>query len=129
MEGDIRERESAAGTVDAENVWIIFLVGRVDERDDLSLIAEGLGEERANWAINLARGEDLFLAGAAFALDKSAWDASTGIGELAVFDGKGKKSMPSLGSGDATAVARTALSPLVVNAAPEACLAMRPVSN
>ena len=37
--------------------------------------------------------------------------------------------MPSLGSGEATAVARTALSPLVVNAAPEACLAMRPVSN
>src|ERR1700727_711151 len=37
--------------------------------------------------------------------------------------------MPSLGSGEATAVARTTLSPLVVSAAPEACLAIRPVSN
>src|SRR5271163_3486748 len=37
--------------------------------------------------------------------------------------------MPSLGSGEATAVARITLSPLDVRAAPEACLAMRPVSN
>src|SRR5580698_900525 len=41
----------------------------------------------------------------------------------------GKKSIPSFGSGDATAVARTTLSPLDVRAAPEACLAIRPVSN
>src|SRR5277367_4825351 len=37
--------------------------------------------------------------------------------------------MPSLGSGEATAVASTTLSPSVTNAAPEACLAMRPVSK
>src|SRR6202012_5513823 len=41
----------------------------------------------------------------------------------------GKKSMPSLWSGEATAVARTTVSPVVTNAAPEACLAMRPVSK
>src|SRR5271156_2553882 len=37
--------------------------------------------------------------------------------------------MPSLGSGEATAVAKTTLSPLEVSAAPGACFAMRPVSN
>ncbi len=37
--------------------------------------------------------------------------------------------MPSLGSGDATAVDRTTVSPVVTSAAPEACLAMRPVSK
>src|ERR1700735_1203352 len=37
--------------------------------------------------------------------------------------------MPSLGSGEAVAVARITLSPLVVRAAPGACLAIRPVSN
>ncbi len=37
--------------------------------------------------------------------------------------------MPSRGSGDATAVASTAVSPDVTRAAPDACLAMRPVSN
>src|SRR5690348_10208482 len=37
--------------------------------------------------------------------------------------------MPSLGSGDATAVASTTDSPWVTRAAPEACLAMRPVSK
>src|ERR1039458_9918576 len=37
--------------------------------------------------------------------------------------------MPSRGSGDATAVARTTVSPVETRAAPEACLAMRPVSK
>src|SRR5580704_975880 len=37
--------------------------------------------------------------------------------------------MPSLGSGEATALARTTVSPVVTNAAPDACLAMRPVSK
>src|SRR5580704_16656402 len=37
--------------------------------------------------------------------------------------------MPSLGSGEATAVARTTVSPVLTRAAPEACLAMRPVSK
>src|SRR6202042_3757625 len=42
---------------------------------------------------------------------------------------RGKKSRPYLGSGAATAVARTMLSPWVTTTAPEACLAKRPVSN
>ena len=37
--------------------------------------------------------------------------------------------MPSRGSGEATAVARTTVSPVVTSAAPEACFAMRPVSK
>src|SRR5580658_7369386 len=37
--------------------------------------------------------------------------------------------MPSFGSGEATAVASTTDSPWVTRAAPEACLAMRPVSK
>src|SRR3954471_433506 len=37
--------------------------------------------------------------------------------------------MPSRGSGDATAVARTTVSPVVTSAAPDACLAIRPVSK
>src|ERR1035437_4658686 len=37
--------------------------------------------------------------------------------------------MPSRGSAEATAVARTTVSPVLTRAAPEACLAMRPVSK
>src|SRR5580692_11385702 len=37
--------------------------------------------------------------------------------------------MPSLGSGEATAVANTTVSPVVTKAAPDACFAMRPVSK
>ena len=91
VEGDVRERERAAGAVDAEHVGIVFLVGRVDERDHLGLVAEGLREERADGAIDLARGENFFLGGAAFALDEAAGDASAGVGELAVLDGEGEK--------------------------------------
>src|ERR1700723_1972778 len=37
--------------------------------------------------------------------------------------------MPSRGSGEATAVDSTTVSPVVTSAAPDACLAMRPVSK
>ena len=88
MEGDVRECEGAARTVNAEDVGVIFLVGGVDECDDLGLVAEGLGEEGADGAVDLARGEDFLLAGAAFTLDEAAGDASASIGEFAVFDGE-----------------------------------------
>ena len=88
VEGDVRERERAAGAVDAEDVGVVLLVGRVDERDDLRLVAEGLREQRADGAVDLTGGQDLLLGGAAFALDEAAGDAPAGVGELAVFNGQ-----------------------------------------
>ena len=99
VEGDVRERQSAAGTVDAEHVRIIFLVGRVHERDHLGLVAKGLREERADGAIDLPRGKDLLLRGAAFALDEAARDASAGVGELAILDREGEEVDAFLGVG------------------------------
>ena len=88
VERDVRERERAAGAVDAEHVGVVFLVGRVDERDDLRLVAEGLREERADGTVDLAGGQDLLLGGTAFALDEAAGDASAGVGKLSVFNGQ-----------------------------------------
>ncbi len=99
VEGDIGEGEGAGGAVDAEDVGIIFLVGGVDEGDDLGLVAEGLGEEGADGAVDLAGGEDLLFGGAAFALDEAAGDASAGVGELAVFDREGEEVDAFLGVG------------------------------
>ena len=91
MEGDVRERERAAGGVDADHVRIVFLISGVDERDDLGLVAESFGEERTDGTIDLAAGEHFFLTGATFALDEAAGNASAGVGELAVFDREGKE--------------------------------------
>ncbi len=86
MEWDVREGQCAACAIHAEDVGIVLLVRRVDERDHLGLIAEGLGEERANGPVDLAAGENLLLTGTAFALDEAAGDASAGVGVLAVLD-------------------------------------------
>ena len=88
VERDVRECERAAGAVDAEDVGVVLLVGRVDECDDLGLVAEGLREERTDGAVDLTGGQDLLLGGTAFALDKAAGDASTGVGKLSVFNGQ-----------------------------------------
>jgi hypothetical protein len=69
-------------------IRIILLVGRVDEGDDLGFVAEGFREERADGAIDLARGKDFLLAGSTLALDKATRNASAGIGKLAVLNGQ-----------------------------------------
>ena len=84
MEGDVGEGEGAACAVDAEDVGVIFLVGRVDEGDDLGLVPEGFREQRTDRPVDLATGQDLLLAGTAFTLDEPAGDASAGVGELTV---------------------------------------------
>src|SRR5690348_2464766 len=91
MERDIRQRQRAACAVDAEHVWIILFVGRVDEGDNLGLIAECLGKERADGAVDLTAGEDFLFGWPAFALYKSAWDASACVGELAILNREGEE--------------------------------------
>src|SRR5208282_3973035 len=52
---------------------------------------ESFGEHGTHGPVNLATGEHLALAHAAFALDKTAGNASAGIGVLAIVDGEGKE--------------------------------------
>ena len=99
VERDVGQRERAAGTVDAEHVGIVFLVGGVDERDHLGLVAEGLGEQRTNGPVDLAGGKDFLLRRPTFALDEAAGDASAGIRELAVLDGEREEVDAFLGVG------------------------------
>ena len=84
--GNVRERQGTGSGVDADHVGIVLLVGGEDQRDDLRLIAEAVGEERADGAVDLAAGEDFLLAGTAFTLDEATGDASAGVGVLAVVD-------------------------------------------
>ena len=83
---NIRQRQSAARAIHAEHVWIILLIRRVNERDDLGFVAERLGEQWADRPVDLAAGEDFLLAGTAFPLDEAAGDASACVGVFAVFN-------------------------------------------
>ena len=90
-EGNVGESQGAGGGVDAHHVGVIFLVGGEDQCDDLGLVAESIGEQRADGAVDLAAGEDFLFAGTALALDEASGNASTGIGVLAVIHGEGEK--------------------------------------
>ena len=91
VEGDIRQPQRRARGVDANNVGIVLFVRRKHQRNHLGLIAEALGKQRANRPIDLAASQHFALARPAFALDKSAGNASAGISVLAVVHGQGEK--------------------------------------
>ena len=57
----------------------------------MSLALETFLEERPDRAINLAAGQNFALTGAAFAFDKTAGDASAGVGVFAIVDSKREK--------------------------------------
>ena len=90
----------AACGIDADHVRIVLLVSRVDERDDLGLVAEALREQRTDRPVDLPAREDLLFAGTALALDKAAGDAAAGVGDLAVLDGEREEVDAFFGSGE-----------------------------
>ena len=83
-EGNVGKRQRARGGVDAAHVWIIICVGRQHEGNDLRLAAESFRKQGPHGPVNLPAGQNFALARTPFALDKSAGNASTGIGVLAV---------------------------------------------
>src|SRR5208337_2323573 len=62
-----------------------------NQGDDLGLAPKPFCKHGTYWPVNLAAGEGLALAHAAFALDKTAGDASPGVGVLAVIHGERKE--------------------------------------
>src|SRR5207245_1029317 len=67
-------------------VGIVLGIGRERQRDHLSFIAEAFREQRAAWTIDLPAGQDFAFAGAPFALNEAAGDASAGVGVFAVIN-------------------------------------------
>ena len=100
-EGNVGESQRGRGGIDANDVGIVLLVGGEDQRDDLRLVAESIGEERADGAVDLTAGENFLLAGPAFALDESAGNAAAGVGVLAVVNGEWEEvdALPGVGRG------------------------------
>ncbi len=54
-EGNVGQRQRGSGGVDADHVGIVLLVRGEDQCDHLRLVAESVGEQRADGAIDLTR--------------------------------------------------------------------------
>jgi hypothetical protein len=67
-----------------EHVRRVLLVRRNHVNEDLHLVLEALGKQRANRAVDDPRREDLSVAGAPFALDVAAGDLPRGVRLLAI---------------------------------------------
>ena len=91
FERNVGDGQCGRGAIDAEDVRVIFGVGGEDEGDDLGFAAEAIREQGPHGAVNLAAGENFTLAGAAFALDEAAGDASAGVGVFAIVNGQGEE--------------------------------------
>ena len=71
-----------------DDVGIVLEVVREHGGDDLGLAAEAFGEERADRAVDQARGQRLLLGRPALALEVAAGDLAGGEGLLLVVDGE-----------------------------------------
>ncbi len=101
-EGNIGQRQRSGCCIDANHVRIVFFVGGEHQRDDLCLVAEALGKQRADGTVNLAASKDFLLAGPAFTLDEAAGDAAACVGVLAVVHSEGEEidALAGIGGGD-----------------------------
>ena len=91
FEGNVAQRESGARSANAEHVGVELRVDRKNRRDDLNVVAEAVGEERANWSVDLPRADHGMLGGTSFALDVSSRNFSGGVHLLFKIAGQWKK--------------------------------------
>src|SRR5438874_170871 len=73
------------------DIGVILAVCGEHHGDDLSFIAPGIREERTHGAVNQAGGEHFLFGGAAFALEETTGDFSSGVCVLAVVDSEGQE--------------------------------------
>ena len=89
--GDIGNGEGGAGAVHHRDVGLVLLVGGKQKADDLHLVEEPFRKERAARTVAEARGQDLLLGGAPFALKVAAGEAARSVVLLAVVHSQGEK--------------------------------------
>ena len=75
------------------------MVDRHDGRHDGHVVAEIVGEERTDGAVDDAAGQDALLAGAALAAVEAAGDAADGVHLLLKVDGEGEEVDAVAGTG------------------------------
>ncbi len=96
VERDAGQRHRRGGADHRGDVGVHFRIDRQDRGDDLHLVVETVGEQRAERSIDEAAGEDFLLRGTPLALEEAAGDAPRRVGLLLVVDGEGKEILPGL---------------------------------
>ena len=84
---NVRQGNRTGRRVNRGHVRIILGISRKHERNHLGFVLEVFREQWPDGTINLPRGKNFAFARTALSLDKSARNASTSIGVLAVIDG------------------------------------------
>ena len=76
---DARDHQGSGGCVDRKHVVRVRLVSAEDSGDNLRLVAETLGERRAQRPVGEAAGEDCILGRAAFTTEERTGDLASGV--------------------------------------------------
>ena len=88
VERDAREHQRRRRGVDGEHVVRVLEVGAEDGDDDLGLVAEAVGERRAQRAVDEAAGEDGLVGGTPLAPEERAGDLARRVHALFDVDGE-----------------------------------------
>ncbi len=91
LEGDVRDRERGAGARQGDDVGIDLRIDREHGDDDVDVVAETIGEERPDRAVDDARCERRLLRRPALALDEAAGYLAGCVHALFVIDGQGEE--------------------------------------
>ena len=94
---NVGDRQGSRRAENGVDVGQVIHVRRQRHRDDLSLVAHVLVEQRAKRSVDQARGQDRLLAGTPAALDESAGDLAHGVLPLLVVTGEREKIQAGLG--------------------------------
>ena len=111
MKGTPESVSAAEAATMRDDVGIVLEVVREHGDDDLRLVAEALGEQRADRAVDQAGDQRLLLGRTAFALEVAAGNLAGGEGLFLVVDGQREEVDAGLGVLAATTVASTTVSP------------------
>ena len=89
--GDVGDVERGRGAGEGEDVGLVLLVAGEHRRDDLRVLLEPVGEERAQRPIHDPAGEDLLVALAGLALEEAAGDLAGRVRLLDELAGEGEE--------------------------------------
>ena len=84
-------RQRRGGADQRGNVRIHFGIDREHRGDDLHVVGEAFGEQRADRPIDQSRGERFLLGGPALTFEEAAGNAPRGVGLFLIIDGQRKE--------------------------------------
>ena len=95
-EGDVGKAEGGGRAVHREDVGVVHAIGAEQDGDDLGFVEVTFWEQRAQWAVRHAAGEDFLFGWAAFALEVAAWEDAGSGGFFLIFHGKWEPGLAGL---------------------------------